>query len=203
MSSKIINVILVCLFTLCIAGKANAGIIDGEIGHLYADSDGVQWEYIGYYDLVPEDARYVRASESEIVQCADDITCIENLTLIPVFNGIEAVTYLFGELSGDEEYAISTNLFRDNIGYEYLVNHEAWYDQYNGKSASKDELYDESSPYYNLDNVYSAYIKDRVSAGYKINHVFKSVTTSVPEPSTLAIFALALVGLTARRFKNK
>jgi hypothetical protein len=203
MSSKIINVILVCLFTLCIAGKANAGIIDGEFGHLYADSDGVQWEYIGYYDLVPEYGRYVRASELEIMQCADDITCIENLTLIPVFNGIEVATYLFGELSVDQEYAISTKQFRDNVGYEYLVDHKAWYAQYDGDTYSKNESYHEDSLYYNSAGVYSAYTHDQVGSGVKINHVFKSVTISVPEPSTLAIFSLALMGLTARRFKNK
>ena len=48
MNSKIINVVLICLFSLCIAGKANAGLI---VGDLYDDEAGIQWEYVGSYDL--------------------------------------------------------------------------------------------------------------------------------------------------------
>ena len=205
MSSKIINVVLVCLFTLCVAGKANAGLI---VGDLYADDAGVQWEYVGSYDLVPSEIEYKLPTDVEIVNGAN--------TEIANFNGIEAATHTFGALTGDQEYAISTNdiaiydLFDFLDISEYTVNHEAWYDIYGGTVngvnvgvVSKDESYVEPNDFYNVDGAFSAYIGDRAIAGANINYVFKSVTTSVPEPSTLAIFALALAGLTARRFKNK
>jgi hypothetical protein len=204
MSSKIINIVLVCLFTLCVAGKANAGLI---VGNLYADDAGVQWEYVGSYDLVPSEIEYILPTDVEIANGAN----IE----IANFNGIEAATHTFGALTGDQEYAISTlrtDIF-DMLGLdisEYTVNHEAWYDIYGGTIngvnvgvVSKGESYVEPNDFYNVDGAFSAYIGDRGVVGANINYVFKSVTTSVPEPSTFAIFALALVGLTARRFKNK
>jgi hypothetical protein len=216
MNSKIINVVLICLFSLCIAGKANAGLI---VGDLYADEAGIQWEYVGYYDLLPEDGSFDRPSDKELLNCGVDKSCIENITLIPVFNGIEAATYLFGELSGDEEYAISTTAVWLYEGVDalvsggissYVINHKAWYDIYTGNSngqaegiMAKDENYDESSDFYNSAGAHSAYIADRASAGEKINYVFKSVTTSVPEPSTLVIFSLALLGLTTRHLKKR
>ncbi|WP_159817514.1 PEP-CTERM sorting domain-containing protein [Colwellia sp. 20A7] len=204
MSSKIINVVLVCLFTLCIAGKANAGLI---VGDLYADDAGVQWEYVGSYDLIPSEIEFTLPTDVEILNGAN--------TEISNFNGIEAAIYNFGTLMGDQEYAISTidiNIFV-MLGLdisEYTVNHEAWYDIYGGAVngvnvgvVSKDESYVEPNDFYNVDGAFSAYIGDRAVVGANINYVFKSVTTSVPEPSTLAIFTLALIGLTARRFKNK
>jgi hypothetical protein len=204
MSSKIINVVLFCLFTLCIAGKANAGLIKGD---LYADDAGVQWEYLGSYDIFPSEIEYKLPTDVEILNGAN--------TEITNFNGIEAATHTFGTLTGDQEYAISTTdvLIFDFLGIdisEYIVNHQAWYDIYGGKVngvnvglVSKDESYVEPNDFYNVDGAYSAYIGDRALLGDNINYVFKSVTTSVPEPTTLAIFSLALMGLTARRFKNK
>jgi hypothetical protein len=43
-------------------------------------------------------------------------------------------------------------------------------------------------------------VNDRAVLNYNLNYVFKAV--EVPEPSTLAIFALALCGLGVRCFKK-
>ena len=207
MSSKIINIVLVCFFSLYVS-NANAGLMKDDI---YFDEAGVQWQYVGFYDLVPEDGSYIRPSEMAIEKCNADPACnINELTDIPVFNGIEVATHKFGSLSDNESYAISTNptwiydkLQELNIN-DYVVNHLAWYDAYDtGVGAiGLAENYEEKNDFYNVVGSYSAYVKDRASANTKINYVFKSVTTNVPEPSTLAIFSLALVGLTVRRFKK-
>ncbi|MDO6652311.1 PEP-CTERM sorting domain-containing protein [Colwellia sp. 1_MG-2023] len=212
MSSKIINVVLVCLFTLCVAGKANAGLI---VGDLYADDAGVQWAYVGSFEL------------AEGPKLKNDNEEIQDVVL---YNGLDVAEMKFGELS-QGEYAISTLLMSDILSSTSLlgVNHKAWYDIYEGGAngllsiAALDEGLSEMNfggddTKYDSVGDMTAYVKDRSSTKTElenqlpfavpenilhVNHVFKSVTTSVPEPSTVAIFALALVGLTARRFKNK
>lgn len=192
MSSKIINVVLVCFFSFCILNKANAELIVGE---LYADNAGIQWEYVGLYDLVPDNANYFKPTQKQIDKGAS--------TEIEVLSGLEAAMLALN-LSGDvSDYAISTKTFRANRAYK--INHKAWYDQYDGRAVRKNEGYKNSEfPFYNADGAFSAYIKDRTPKNIKINYVFKSLTpsTTVPEPSTFAIFALGLLGLLARRVKQ-
>jgi len=193
MSSKIINVILVCFFSLCMAGKANAGLIVGE---LYEDADeaGLYWEYVGSFDLT-----------GGIDVFSDEIG--------GTYNGIEAALMLFDTLLEDE-IALSSNKVSDYVNAaDFLVNHHAWYDTYysqvaagqNGvKSYREDILADiNGNNLYDYDGDISTYIWDRAEPGANINYVFKSVTTSVPEPSTLILFSLTLIGLVARRFKMK
>jgi hypothetical protein len=195
MSSKIINVVLVCLFTLCVAGKANAGLIVGE---LYEDSyeSGLFWEYVGNFDL---------ASGPAWNDANGDGIFGDNAT---PYNALEAAAIIFKDDTSQFAISAFTSIRDYNLikAGDAVVNHEAWYDgnvfsinifdEDIVADISNDGIYDPFSDF-------SAWINDRAVAGNHINHVFKSVTTSVPEPSTVAIFALALVGLTARRFKNK
>ena len=53
---------------------------------------------------------------------------------------------------------------------------------------------------YDADGDISAFVNDRAVSSYNLNYVFKAV--EVPEPFTLSMFALALCGLGARRFKK-
>jgi hypothetical protein len=189
MNSKIINVVLVCLFDLCIAGKANAGLIVGE---LYEDTEesGLFWEYVGSFDLASG----------------------ENWSTATPYNGLEAAVINFG---GDiSQYAIAAyrggtlekepqEIGDSEIG-DRIVNHLAWYDgsATNQSIRSESILVDQNgNGIYDRDSDYSAFVNDRAGEGLKINYVFK--VASVPEPSTLAIFMLALAGLTTRHFKKK
>ena len=183
MNSKIINVVLICLFSLCIAGKANAGLIVGE---LYEDTEesGLFWEYVGSFDL---------ASGSPF------------RTATP-YNGLEAAALNFeGDISqfAIAAYAVDFSFNSITIG-DAIVNHSAWYDGNVGsisilKEDIKADVNDNGT--YDIKSDLSAWVRDRALLGDHINYVFKAV--SVPEPSTLAIFMLALAGLTTRHLKKK
>ncbi|MGV2871627.1 PEP-CTERM sorting domain-containing protein [Colwellia sp. E150_009] len=183
MSSKILNAVLFCLLSLCLMGKANATLI---VGTIYEDQAGVEWEYVGSFDLAAG-PHWDGATP---------------------YNGLEAAEFIFGSPIA-YQYALSSFLSVDietNV-HGFGVNHMAWYDSYNLTTgvheASESAVANVSgASTYDADGDISAYINDRAWSGENISHVFKSVTTSVPEPSTLAIFAIALVGLASRRIKR-
>jgi len=183
MSSKIINVVVFCLFAFFVSDKANAGLI---VGNLYSDG-AAQWEYVGSFDLANGPAWNGSTP----------------------YNGIEAATLNFGALSFNEVYALSSNKIANyNDINNFIVNHMAWYDSFAGRFGISEwteaaVANQAGTSTYDAINDISAFVQDRADLGENINHVFKSVTTSVPEPSTLAIFALALIGLTTRRLKTQ
>ena len=187
MSSRIINIVVVCFLSLGIMAKANAGLI---VGQLYSDSDGINWEYVGSFDL------------------ADGP---EHATKPITYNGFEAADIFFGNAIGGSQVALSSNDFDDYIWFnntiEGFVNHMANYDSFGNNGQLVELAGDVSTDNaggvgYDAVGDISAFVNDRASQDFYMNHVFKSVTTSVSEPSTVAIFSLALFGLLARRLKN-
>lgn len=212
MSSKIINIVLFSLLSLCITHKAIAGLIIPEltIGDLYSDDAGIQWEYVGSFEL----------ADGPIWKDA-------GLYDAGLYNGLEVAEIKFGSLS-EGTYALSTFLASDIISDKegYGVNHMAWYDTFEGGSSDGIAAFDENlseldkggdNTKYDSEGDITAYVKDRSRTydelfnvnpllikenALNINYVFKSVTT-VPEPTTLAIFSLALIGLVSRRIKKQ
>jgi hypothetical protein len=187
MSSKIINIIAVCLLSIFVADKANAGLI---VGDLYSDDAGIQWQYVGLFDL----ANGEHYTKNGIVQN------------VQTYNGIEAAELNFGPLTGDAIYALSSNKYDEFVfefgGIDGFVNHKAYYDSFNDSiKQSAENISTDNAGGIGYDAVgdLSAFVNDRSTVGRYENHVFKSI--SVPEPSTIAIFSLALVGLLARRLK--
>jgi hypothetical protein len=193
MSSKIINIVLFSLLTICITHKANAGLV---IGDLYSDNVGIQWEYVGSFDLT------------------DGTNLLDPSDLRPetTYNGIEAALLIFDTLSADD-IAISTNQESNYANIEdFIVNHNAFYDTFDGGALGVSGIIESSEDLdadvngntaYDVQGDMSAYVWDRaLSQGVFINSVFKSVTTSVPEPSTLALFSLMFIGLASRRIKK-
>ena len=187
MSSKILNVILFCLLSLFIAEKGNAGLI---VDDFYSDNKGIQWQYIGSFDLAMGPKLYGSTTP----------------TPVP-YNGIEAAVLNFGPLLAGEEYALSSNnvaSYANNIG-SFIVNHKAWYDSYDftmGLHEANESLLANNAGGLAYDEIgdIPAFIKDRALLGDNINHVFKTV--AVPEPSSFTILLLALAALTIRRLKS-
>jgi hypothetical protein len=213
MSSKIINLVAICLFSLCIAGNANAGLIIDEV---YTDYDGIEWQYIGSFDT----------NGGVVWNNANGDSVFDDFAT--PLNGLEAAAIIFG---GDaSQYAISvlfpapsvpngptptdvdssSHVWVGSVGPKAeiakgaaIVSNEAWYATHSGGVTIKAEGITADL---NGDGLYStagdmsAYVNDRLDA--RTNYVFKAVSTPVPEPSTLAIFSLALIGLASRRIKN-
>lgn len=190
MSSKIIKSLVLCLFSFCFAIKANASLI---VGDLYSDAAGAQWEYFGSFDL---------KDGPDVMSGAQANT----------YNGIEAALFHFNTLSGSE-IALSTNKESDYTDISnFIVNHHAFYDTFDGGALGifgiSEQLEDiitdvNGNNSYDAQGDISAYVWDRAAFGEEfLNHVFKRANTSVPEPSTLVIFSLALISLASRRFKK-
>ena len=179
-------------FYVCVAGKANAALI---VGDLYEDEEtaGLYWEYVGSFDLT---------------HGADRLAGEVGKTL----NGIDAALLNFNTLSANE-IALSSNIesaYADIA--DFMVNHFAWYDTYynmvlpgqNGVTAYREDITADinGNDVYDADGDVSAFVWDRAEPGANINHVFKLATTQVPEPSTMAIFCLAFIVLVSRRVKH-
>jgi hypothetical protein len=204
MSNGLFKVILVAFLSIGLLGQANAGL---TLGGIYEDSVGVEWKYVGSFDL----------AAGPKWNNADGLG---NGKLVTPLNGLEVAANKFGLPLEDlalSALVMSQASFDSIQEGQDVVNHLAWYD---GNIAAisrlpedidadidNDGSYDRYDGALNSGDV-SAYVDDRgvVFAsgedidGYNINYVFKAI--EVPEPSTLALFALILYGLGALRFKK-
>jgi len=188
MSSKILNVVLgLTLFiSLNIVNSANATLI---VGDLYTDADDVMWEYVGGYDL-------------------SDLNGLNDPIPPRALNGLEAAELVFGELMSGTYALSASELLQPDVIYgnpNFYVTHEAWYDAFQGfvsvlaedivANQAGDEGYDAFSDV-------SALVNDRAVPTFHTNHVFKSVTVSIPEPTTLSVLMLGLLGLMVRKTRT-
>jgi hypothetical protein len=190
MSSKFLKVIFAAALSVGLIGQANAAMI------YVSDANGILWEKVGSYDL----------ADGALWSGVDLTLQTDNAKPL---NGIQAAEQIFGVLGSNEVYAISTQFD--------LVDYQAFYDVYGGSNGAK--LGESIDADVNNDGSYnvgdsSAYINDSTARfrdlassfpgpGYSplLNYVFKR-TVDVPEPSTLAIFVLALLGLGVRQLKR-
>ena len=194
MNSKLINSTLLkvtlSIFVLFSTISANANLITGDI---YLDGDGERWEYVTLFDLVGNNNPKGEASP--------------NWRNAKPVNGLEAAAYFLDDNTNN--LAISAFLPAFDMtsisAGDNVVNHLAWYD---GSIAAVSRLSENVTADVNGDNLYdnttdvSAWIDDRAFSGDYINYVFKRVT-DVPEPSSIAIFSLFLIGLSLRGFKKR
>lgn len=187
--NRTIQLAVACVAVLvATAGQVQAVLI---VGNTYQDASNVNWEYIGDYD----------------VGSGPPWT---GVPAPPNYSAIQAAEIVFGPLAVGSAYAISTS--------DVLVDHRAWYDGYgdgtylpttnshgSGLTRAEDFLVDLGTPGYTQAGDYSAYIgNDRAfSGGGAINHVFVRASNQVPEPTSLAIFGIAALGLVAGGIRRK
>jgi hypothetical protein len=194
MSSRFFKVICAVVLSVGLVGQANAGLITGLVqGQIYGDTltPGLLWEYVGEFDLADAPDWLTDGDESHN----------------PV-NGLAAAVLdenypeLFGMQIAVAALGGTSNI--DSTGNSVIVNHMAWYSRYGSSlvTLSEDVTANNSgSTLFDDIGDVSAFVLDQnITAGTYINYVFKAV--EVPEPSTLAIFALALLGLGARKLKR-
>lgn len=198
MSSKFFKIIFATVLSSCLLSQAHANLIVGEN---YTDSDNVLWEYVGNYDMVDGPLW----TGSDLNDPSDNAT---------PFNGLEAAIAAGVTNSALADLAIAAFSINFDFGSvtagDQIVNHMAWYDGAGTAITMFDEdiiadgngdgLYTQGI-FTNGETDRSAWVDDRVFfSGEYVNYVFKRV--SVSEPATLAIMALVLCGLGARRLKS-
>jgi hypothetical protein len=210
MSSKFFKVIFAAVLSIGLIGQANASVIYFQEGTNYSDSDGTLWEYIGFFDLnaqstlAPEDQKALTGLEAALAlfPAAGDTVGDFAISAFITDSLINSPINPEGALGAITEAEIE--LEKLNSGNEYAdVNNLAWYDIFQGELSINPEDTTANvvgGPTYD-DGDSSAFVSDRSAAGVNLNYVFIRAT-DVPEPSTLAIFALALFGLGARRLKR-
>jgi len=210
MSTRLLNVALFIfvLFSTALANNANAGLIEETI---YTDSDGVEWIYFGSF--VTNDGPVW--SDAQLWNDENGNSAYGDIA--GAVNGLEAAAIIFGldindialsaygggiNANGEVYLDPDTDDLTQIAEYAPIVNHDAWYVQVSGPVVLDDE---DAASDDNGDGVYSeagdqsAYVNDR--SDVQTTYVFKAV--EVPEPSTLAIFSLALFALSTRRFKKQ
>jgi hypothetical protein len=194
MSGRFFKVVCAAVLSIGLIGQANAGLITGLVeGEIYEDTltPGLMWEYVGEFDLADAPDWLTDGIESHT----------------PV-NGLAAAVLagnypeLFGMDIAVAALGGTSNI--DSTGNSVIVNHMAWYSRYNNSLVTLAEdvtANNSGGTLYDAKGDVSAYVLDEnVSPNSFVNYVFKAV--EVPEPSTLAIFALALCALGARKLKR-
>jgi hypothetical protein len=181
MSIKILKTIfLSCV--LAFSTLANAGLITNFTGE-YDVNNWTQNLNSGSIDLS------LAASEISLISGNSSFADFTDFTIVAVENGLVKFDWSYTTEDWGQQYDPFGVLF--NGGYTQLT----------GVASSGTHSWDVSTG-----DVFGfrARTTDGIfgSSTTTISN-FSSTMTSVPEPSTLAIFALSMMGLAARRFKKK
>jgi len=183
MNIRFFKVICAAVLSIGLVGQANAGLITGLVkGDIYEDTltPGLLWEYVGEFDLL-------------------DLPAFDINNLARAFDGLDAAAFRYG--LGQLALAAYDN-DQSVANGDAVVNHSAFYEIIGqGVSILGEDisLPGGADKLYNHSGDRSAFVWDSAEVSY-INYVFKAV--EVPEPSTLAIFSLAILGFGVRKLKR-
>jgi len=194
MKHKFLITTLACLVlsASCLVNVANAGIITVDDWHLTTDNNGGLRQLINYPDVflaVAKDNKFNSIDEYEIMAGFRQMTTAEAVNLFPG-NGSPGTTNILSyHNQGGWSGYVWEGLTRTQFIYSDSISTG------NYKHAGNYEAHNNTGGFTITTNSFAGFVL--IKDDSLLNPI------AAPEPSTVAIFALGLMGLASRRFKKK
>ena len=195
MTVKFFKIIFAAILSIGLIGQTNASLVVGDtLNDINFDTNGIRWEYVGSFNL-SDGPRWNDADGS----CVSFFLGCGFGDIAKTLNGIEAAELIFStQLTSNEIFGLSTT----TVNVNRLAFYDVKGDIVGTKKVDDFQNSDDTDGLYNSRGDHSAYITDHTSSNGFVNYVFKRAVVAVPEPSTLAVLAVALCFFGARRSKR-
>jgi hypothetical protein len=222
MKFRSLNIALIgaVLAVSCLVNITYAGIITEKwsatvtkVHNTTAYSQGDLLQFIFSYDSTSTESHTYDKGLDGVTGTIDDIlTYSQNILDQPNYDIFSDITTNFLDLATTMINETMTQGFEvhDWSGYYNTYSHTpygiAWSDEEITVSSSNgiSSAYAFFTPAFSNGDVRTSYVDNGViiSKYIELSSFTRTVVQQVPEPSTLAVFALSMIGLASRRFKN-
>jgi hypothetical protein len=214
MKLKFLKTALVSL-ALSVSSLANAGLIEqrdwlATDDMVYVEDTGLEWLNINYSVGSTYNSLSSRLAVNGDLEGFRIATTDEVYNMFSAF-GLDNLSYLYsGTPTANDQ--ILADYFIASLGEGISQWNTYYYGSINLAYNTTTGKYDRKGLYYynNQANLYNETFPEACCNGYSANqsNPYQGVylvknATSVPEPSTLAILALGMIGLASRRFKKQ